>query len=252
MMSTILQGKLLFPFIAPPNGGKGTQTRILSERYKLPTFDMGATFRSIFKDNLDPEMLAVIQGHQERMNAGGLLPDDVVAMVFEKHFSAFAARYPEAPGFILDGFPRTRGQAEALDQLCQQWGAHLAKVIYLNVSLPVVEKRATGRRVCSRDEGHVYNIKEPKFAPKQQKTNEQGQTVWLCDLDQAELIIRKDDEAATVQKRLAEYQTLTDPLIGYYRQRGDLVEINGEQPAEQVTQEIETVLQPLLGLSPAS
>lgn len=252
-----LHGKLLFPFIAPPNGGKGTQTRILSQRYKLPTFDMGATFRAILKEGADPELKAELESF---MQQGKLLPDQTVAKVFQKNFEVLAQQHPQATGFIIDGFPRTLGQASALIDLCTAWGAKLGKALYLNVSLATVEKRATGRRVCAQDESHVYNVNEPQFAPKQQKLNADGtpardalgQPIWLCDVDQAELVIRKDDHPDKVKTRLQEYSQQTDPIIDFFRQRGDLAEINGEQVASQVTTDIEAHLQPLLGLSTTS
>lgn len=250
-----LQGKLLFPFIAPPNGGKGTQTRILSQRYQLPTFDMGATFRSILKENKDPALKQELESY---MQQGKLLPDATVAKVFKKGFEELANQHPAAKGFIIDGFPRTVGQANELITLCKQWGAKIGKVIYLNVSMAVVEKRATGRRICAQDEGHVYNIFEAKFAPKNKKLkadgtpelDAQGHEIWLCDQDGAELIIRKDDQPDKVKTRLAEYQQQTDPILEHFKKSGELAEVNGEKPADQVTQEIDTLIQPVLGLSP--
>lgn len=249
-----LSGKLLFPFVAPPNGGKGTQTRILSERYKLPTFDMGGTFRAILKEGQDPALAEELKSY---MGQGKLVPVQTVLKVFTKGFETLAEKHPDAKGYILDGFPRNVEQAEGLMVLCQQWGAQIAKVIYLKVSMAVVEQRATGRRFCSKDANHVYSIHEPRFMPQAKKLNvdgtvakdEQGHEIWLCDIDQADLILRADDEPETVKKRLTEYAQETDPLIRKFREMGLLVEINGEQPADKVTQEIEAVVQPLLGLS---
>src|SRR5689334_3434828 len=115
---SILSGKLLFPFVAPPNGGKGTQTRILSERYKLPTFDMGGTFRAILKEGQDPELAEELKFY---MSQGKLVPVQTVLKVFTKGFEALAAKSPDAKGYILDGFPRNVEQAEGLMALCQQW-----------------------------------------------------------------------------------------------------------------------------------
>lgn len=249
-----LANKLLFPFVAPPNGGKGTQTQILSERYNLPTFDMGSTFRAIMKEGKDPELKAELESY---MNNGKLVPINTVVKVFQKGFEALAAQHPAARGFILDGFPRNNEQAEALLNLCKEWNAELSKAIYLNVSLDVVKARATGRRFCSENARHVYNVNDERLAPKQVKTNPDGseatdaqnRKIWLCDIDQAELIIRADDEPVTVEKRLAEYQKETDPLIAHLQEKGLLAEINGEQAPEKVTQAIERLIQPILGLS---
>ncbi len=252
-----LSGKLLFPFVAPPNGGKGTQTQILSERYQLPTFDMGSTFRAILKEGKDPELKAELESY---MNNGKLVPIDTVVKVFQKGFEALAELHPNAKGFILDGFPRNQEQASALLELCQQWDAQLSKAIYLNVRLDVVKNRAIGRRFCATNARHVYNVNDERLAPKQKKLNADGSPVqdahgreiWLCDHDQAELIVRADDEPATVEKRLAEYQKETDPLISHLQSKGLLAEINGEQAPEKVTQSIEALIQPILGLSTAS
>ena len=253
--SVNLQGKLLFPFIAPPNGGKGTQTAILSQRYNLPTFDMGATFRSILKEGSDPALAEELKSY---MNAGKLVPLATVAKVFKKGFEDLAARNPGVKGFILDGFPRSVEQAEELKKLCQAWGASIAKAIYLNVPINVVERRATGRRFCSTDATHVYNVLEADFAPKAKKLENGaplkdtlGNDIWICDKDGADLIIRPDDEPATVQKRLVEYRAETDPLVDAFRKSGQLAEIKGDQHKDQVTRDIEATIQPLLGLSTA-
>lgn len=256
-LSASLKNKLLFPFVAPPNGGKGTQTQILSERHNLPTFDMGSTFRAILKEGKDPVLKAELESY---MNNGKLVPIDTVVKVFQKGLEALASEHPDAKGFILDGFPRNNEQADALLALCEQWGAQLSKAIYLNVSLEVVKARATGRRFCTENARHVYNVNDERLMPQQKKlnpdstpaTSTNGHEVWLCDIDQAELIIRADDEPQTVDKRLAEYQKETNPLITHLQEKGLLAEINGEQAPEKVTQAIEALIQPILGLSTAS
>lgn len=252
-----LNGKLLFPFVAPPNGGKGTQTQILSQRYNLPTFDMGSTFRAILKEGSDPQLKAELESF---MSAGKLVPVETVVKVFKKGFEQLALQNPEAKGFILDGFPRSQEQASALATLCEEWQAQVAKVIYLNVPLEVVKARATGRRFCSKDARHVYNVNDPKLAPKDKafnadgsvKADAQGREIWLCPADDAELIVRADDEPQTVEKRLVEYCNETDPLIAYYRQTQELAEINGDQSPDRVTQSIEAVIHPILALTPIS
>ena len=253
-----LNGKLLFPFIAPPNGGKGTQTAILSKRYNLPTFDMGATFRGILKEGTDPELATELQSY---MSQGKLVPVQTVLKVFTRGFEALAKKHPDSEGFILDGFPRNADQATGFAELCKQWGAQIGKVIYLKVGMDVVAKRATGRRFCSNDATHVYNINEPRFMPQNKKLNadgsvakdDKGNEIWLCDEpDQAELIIRADDEPETVQKRLVEYQKETDPLIEHFRRAGQLAEIDGARPANEVTQDIEAQIQPLLKKQPTT
>lgn len=251
----VLENKLLFPFVAPPNAGKGTQTQILSQKYQLPTFDMGATFRAILKEGSDPELKAELESF---MNNGKLVPITTVAKVFKKNFEALAAAHPQAKGFILDGFPRNVEQADTLDQLCKIWGATLAQVIYLKVSQQTVEQRATGRRFCSLNAQHLYNINNANLAPQHKKQDSQGHVaqdakgrdIWLCDQDGAELIIRPDDEPEKVQVRLQEYANETNPLIQRFQARQLLTEVNGEETPEKVTQAISTLMQSLLGLSP--
>jgi adenylate kinase len=255
--SKALKHKLLFPFVAPPNGGKGTQTQILSERYHLPTFDMGSTFRAIMKEGKDPELKAELETY---MNNGKLVPINTVVRVFQRGFEALVSEHPDAKGFILDGFPRNNEQAEALLELCKQWEAQLSKAIYLNVSLKVVKERATGRRFCSQNARHVYNVNDEQLLPKHKKMNpdgsiaidSQGRDIWICDIDQAELIVRADDEPQTVEKRLTEYQKETNPLIDHLQSKGLLAEINGEQAPEKVTLAIESIIQPIFGLSTVS
>lgn len=233
-----LKDKLLLPFIAPPNGGKGTQTKILSDRYHLPTFDMGGTFRAILKENSNPALAEELKTY---MSQGKLVPVETVLKVFTSGFEALAAKNPDVPGFILDGFPRNPDQAEGLLKLCAEWEVNLAKVIYLDVPLDIVTQRATGRRFCSQDATHVYNINVPALAPKQAN---------ICDKDGAELIIRPDDEAETVQKRLVEYQNETNPLIELFKAKGLLARVDGNQPPEKVTEAVEAIVTPLLKLTP--
>lgn len=251
----LLQGKLLFPFIAPPNGGKGTQTQLLSERYYLPTFDMGATFRSILKEGHDPVLKAELDAY---MGKGKLVPTNTVIKIFKKNFESLATKNPEAKGFIIDGFPRNAEQANDFFVLSQSWGASIVKVIYLNVGMNIVKSRAIGRRFCSLNSRHVYNINDATLTPTKFKLNPdgtvyndaQGNPIWLCNLDDAELVLRPDDLPQTVEKRLKEYSQETDPLIHFFRTQGKLFEVDGDQPPEKVTQAIESFIQPVLGLLP--
>ncbi len=251
--SECLKGKLLFPFVAPPNAGKGTQTQILASRYQLPTFDMGATFRSILKEGTDPEMKALLESF---MNNGKLVPVETVIAVFKKSFEQLAAKHPDVKGFILDGFPRSPEQANALWDLCDVWDAKIANVVYLKVGRDTVERRATGRRFCSHDTHHLYNIHNPQLTPQQKKIenntvvlDEKGREVWLCDQDGADLIVRPDDEPEKVQVRLAEYARETDPLIDCFRSFNVLMEIDGEGSPESVTAAIDANIKPLLNLT---
>jgi len=247
-----LKGKFLLPFVAPPNAGKGTQTQILTERYPLVTFDMGATFRAIMKEGADP---AAKEELSKYINAGRLVPVETVAKVFKQHFEALALRSSQVKGFILDGFPRSAEQAQVLEALCDTWGISVAKVIYLSVSTETIKNRATGRRFCSANPLHVYSVSNDKLAPKSKKEgsmDEKGRQIWLCDYDQAELIIRPDDEPEKVLVRLEEYEQGTHPLLDYYRQKNLLLEINGEQLPGDVSKDIKLEMESLLNLQAGS
>lgn len=239
--------KLLFPFIAPPNGGKGTQTHVLATQYGLPAFDMGATFRSILKDGSDVELKAELDSY---MNKGRLVPIETVVKVFEKSFQKLVDANPGASGFILDGFPRNLEQAYALEAFCKRSGSQLsvAKAIYLNVGLDVVKRRAIGRRFCSDNPRHVYNIFIESLMPVSQSGNskEPLSDSWLCPVDSAALVLREDDKVETVEKRLIEYQKETDPLIDYFRSNGMLLEVDGELSPEEITLKIMSCITPLL------
>ncbi len=258
--SNPLQGKLILPFIAPPNGGKGTQTKILNDQYNLPTFDMGGTLRKVRKDEPNSELAQELSSY---MDQGKLVPLNTLMKVFKVKFEELAANNPNAKGFILDGFPRSREQADALLSLCQEWGANIAKVIYLNVSNAIVKDRSTGRRFCTVDGSHVYNVgvnAPQKLRPSTKKTNadgtvatdDKGREIWLCDKDQAELEVRKDDEPEKVEIRLTEYREQTEPVIQLFKDRNELAEVNGEQELAKVTHDIKSFVEPLLGLTPSN
>ncbi|MEM0950867.1 MAG: nucleoside monophosphate kinase [Cyanobacteria bacterium P01_H01_bin.74] len=238
--------KYLFPFIAPPNGGKGTQTRLLNEKYQLPTFDMGATFRAIVKENTDPELKAEICSF---IDNGRLVPVETVAKVFTVHFKRLMKACPDLPAFILDGFPRSKEQAEILDDFCkaEQGALVFGKAIYLNIGMDTVKKRATGRRFCTQENAHVYNINIDGFKPIESTTD--GHTEWLCPIDNGVLFQRKDDAEETVVKRLREYALETDPLIEYFKNKNLLCEINGEQSPDQIASEIDQIILPFLAAS---
>lgn len=248
MTHSPLQGKLLFPFIAPPNGGKGTQTRVLTERYNLPTFDMGATFRAITKGEPDSDLAKRIKQYTD---AGQLVPIQTVMEVFKKGFEQLAAQHQNAKGFILDGFPRSLEQANALLQLCQDWGAQIGKAIYLNVPDEVVKNRAVGRRFCTKDAQHVYNILSDSQKPKNKRV-ENGQDVWLCDVDSEPLEQRADDMPQKVETRLTSFRDDTQPVIDLFRTQGKLFEVNGNQPVQDVTRQITGEIEPVLNLSPSN
>jgi adenylate kinase len=201
--------------LGPPGVGKGTQAKILSERTGLAHISSGDLFRENLKNQTELGKLAQIY-----MNKGELVPDDVtIAMIRER-----LGRPDCQSGAILDGFPRTPAQAEALDAMLEEFQGHVDAVPFITGSEEVLVERLSGRWTC-RANGHVFN--EKSNPPK-----EPGK----CDLDGSELYQREDDKAETVKRRIQVYMEQTSPLIFYYREHGKLIEIDGMQPIEKVTQ----------------
>lgn len=209
---------LYLVLIGLPGAGKGTQAAILSEKKNLAHVSSGDLFRDNIKrqTELGREVEAIL-------SRGELVPDAVtIAMVRQRLKQADCAA-----GAVLDGFPRTPAQAAALNEMLGEFGGAVNLVPYIKVSEPVLIERLTGRWTCRGPGQHVYHM---KFNPPKQ--------AGLCDVDGAELFQRPDDREDTVKRRIAEYIQNTAPLIDYYRQKGLLVEMDGEQPIEKVTADL--------------
>ena len=196
-------------FLGPPGAGKGTQARDLAQEWGALHLATGDMLRE-----------AVAAGSplgreaKSYMDQGALVPDDVIIrMMAERLGAADAGR-----GFILDGFPRTIAQAEALARLLRDLGQTLDTVVYFDVSEPELLRRLTGRRVC-RACGHSYHV-----------TSNPPKLAGVCDACGGELYQRDDDSDATVRNRLEVYRRQTAPLLDYYRQRNLLVTVSGEGP----------------------
>jgi adenylate kinase len=203
--------------LGPPGVGKGTQAKILAEMIGLVQVSSGDLFRENFKNETELGKLA-----KSYMDRGELVPDDVtIAMVHER-----LARPDCDRGAILDGFPRTTAQAEALETMLAGMNGRVDVVPYILADEAVLVERISGRWTC-RASGHIYH---EKFNPPQQ--------AGKCDIDGSELYQRDDDKAETVANRIHVYLTQTSPLADYYRKSGKLVEINGAQPVEMVTEEL--------------
>lgn len=201
--------------LGPPGVGKGTQAKIFSERSGLAHISSGDLFRENIKNQTELGRLA-----QSYMTRGELVPDDVtIAMIRDR-----INRPDCAAGAILDGFPRTPAQADALEVMLQEFGGHVDVVPFISGSEEVLVERLSGRWTC-RASGHIFN---EKFNPPKQ--------AGVCDFDGSELYQRDDDKAETVKRRIQVYLEQTSPLISYYRDHGKLVEIDGMQSIEQVTQ----------------
>jgi adenylate kinase len=200
--------------LGPPGVGKGTQAKVLAEETGLVHISSGDLFRENIKNQTELGQLA-----QSFINKGELVPDDVtIAMIRER-----LSRPDCGKGAILDGFPRTPAQADALKQMLVGFDGDVDSVPYITADADVLISRLSGRWTC-RANGHVFHA---TFNPPKQP--------GVCDLDGSELYQRDDDKAETVTRRIQVYLEQTAPLIAYYRQAGKLVEIDGTQPIERVT-----------------
>jgi adenylate kinase len=208
----------LIVLLGPPGAGKGTQAKVLSENLQLAHISSGDLFRDHLARKTELGILA--QGYMQR---GELVPDNVtIAMIRERMQSPDCAK-----GAILDGFPRTVPQAQALDQfLADSKLGSVRKAPYIKVDSQVLIDRLSGRWSC-RAGGHVYH---EKFNPPK--------TPGKCNVDGSDLYQREDDKAETVKNRIRVYFEQTTPLIEYYRRKGVLAEIDGAKPIEQVTADL--------------
>jgi adenylate kinase len=203
--------------LGPPGVGKGTQAKILSERSGLAHISSGDLFRENIKNQTELGKLA-----QTFMTKGELVPDDVtIAMIRDR-----LQREDCKIGAILDGFPRTPAQAEALETMLHEFNGRVDIVPFITAAEGVLRERLTDRWTC-RAVGHIFNAK-----------SNPPRITGTCDYDGSELYQRDDDKAETVMYRIQVYLEQTSPLIDYYRDSGKLVEIDGMQSIEQVTQDL--------------
>ena len=207
--------------LGPPMSGKGTQSARLSDSMSIPKISSGDLFRENIKKQSELGLKA-----KSFIDRGDLVPDQVTIEMVTDRLNQEDCR----SGAVLDGFPRTIPQAEALEGILSDLGAELTRAISIAVPEDVLVHRASGRRIC-RTCGQTYHL---VFNPPA----EEG----ICDLDGGELYQRDDDRPDTVRQRLAVYQAQTSPLIDYYRNRGVLDEINGDQSIEEVGEEIAAVI----------
>lgn len=190
--------------LGAPGAGKGTQAEIISEKYNIPTISTGNIIRAALKNGTEMGLKA-----KSYIDAGELVPDDVVIGIIKERL----AKDDCANGFILDGFPRTIPQAEALDAM----GVIIDKVIDIEVPDEKIAARMSGRRVC-KDCGSSYHLEYK--APKAE---------GVCDACDGELIQRKDDAPETVLDRLAVYHKQTEPLKDFYSKKGILRIVEGQE-----------------------
>jgi adenylate kinase len=207
--------------LGPPGSGKGTQGERLQEDLRLPYYATGDILRGAVRDKTELGRVA-----KQYMDRGDLVPDDVIVGVIAERIASPEAR----DGFILDGFPRTTPQAEALDAKLEELGRAVPTVVLIDVDDEEVVRRLGGRRTCAAN-GHVFHVDFNQ--PKRD---------GVCDLDDSELIVRDDDRPDVIRRRLETYHAKTEPLIDYYDQRGVLRRIDGQRPPEEVAEEIRRVL----------
>lgn len=207
--------------LGPPGSGKGTQGERLNEDLRLPYYATGDILRAAVRD--ETELGRTAKGY---MDAGDLVPDEVIVGVIVEALDSDAAR----DGFILDGFPRTTPQAEALDAKLEELGRGVTAVLLIDVSDDEVVRRLGGRRTCAEN-GHVFHV---DFNPPKQE--------GVCDIDGSELITRDDDNPETIHNRLDQYHEKTEPLVDYYDQRSVLRRLDGEKDPDVVAEEIRRTL----------
>jgi len=208
--------------LGPPGAGKGTQAKMLTEEFSIPQISTGDILRAAVKDGTPMGRKA-----KEYMDAGGLVPDEVVVGIVRDRLQEADC----AKGFILDGFPRTVAQADALSVSLQEMNKGLDRVISLDVDTEALVERLTGRRTC-KDCGRGYHV---KFDPPRE--------AGACDACAAGLFQRDDDQEDTIRKRLQVYTDQTSPLISYYREAGVLLELDGMQPISKVQEKMLSLLQ---------
>ena len=200
-----------------PGAGKGTQSAKISEKWQIPAISTGDILRAAIKSG--SELGKTAKGY---IDAGQLVPDEVVIGLIQERLASPECRN----GFILDGFPRSIPQAEALDAM----GVSIDVVLSLTVEDDVIVKRMSGRRVCACGASYHVESNPPK---------EEG----VCDKCGAALVIRSDDNPETVQKRLKTYHEQTEPLEAYYEAKGKLIRVAGRDSIEDTTAAVFQALQ---------
>jgi len=206
-------GELNLILLGPPGAGKGTQAQRLVEDFDLPYYATGDILREAVKDGSELGREA-----KTYMDAGDLVPDEVICKVIMERVDS-----PEAAdGFLLDGFPRTLGQAEALEGALERRSRRLTAALMIDAPDEEVIRRLSGRRICVKNQ-HLYHV---EFDPPKRE--------GVCDQDGSRLIQRDDDKPETVKKRLNIYRQQTEPLAEHYEKIGILRRFDGARPPTEV------------------
>ena len=207
--------------MGPPGAGKGTQAAELVKEFNIPHISTGDMFRAAIKEGT-----ALGREAKGYMDQGKLVPDSVTIGIVRERLAKDDCK----KGFILDGFPRTVEQADALDGILKELGLKLSRVLSINVPAADLIERATGRRICKQC-GATYHV---KFNPPKKE--------GICDACGGELFQRADDTAETMKNRLSVYEASTKPLIDYYEKAGIYTEVDGRQAIDKVTADLISTL----------
>jgi adenylate kinase len=207
--------------LGPPGAGKGTQAERLIADFDLPYYATGNILREAIASGSE-----LGKQVKEIVDAGDLVPDDLIFKVIEERLDSGEA----AGGFLLDGFPRTIGQAELLEQALDKRGRPLTAALLIDAPDDEVVRRLSGRRTCVKN-GHVYHV---EFDPPKRE--------GVCDQDGSRLVQRDDDKPETIKNRLEVYHEQTEPLIEWYEERGLLRRFDGTRTPEEVNSHIRATL----------
>jgi adenylate kinase len=207
--------------LGPPGAGKGTQAERLRVDFDLPYYATGNILREAIASETELGKQA-----KEIVERGDLVPDEIISAVIEEKFDSGEAD----DGFLLDGFPRTIGQAEMLEGALDKRGRELTAALLIDAPDEEVVRRLSGRRTCVKN-GHVYHV---EFDPPKHD--------GVCDQDGSRLVQRDDDKPETIRKRLEVYHDQTEPLIDWYEQRGKLRRFDGTRSPEEVHSHIRATL----------
>jgi adenylate kinase len=207
--------------LGPPGAGKGTQAERLVEDFDLPYYATGDILRAAVKEESELGKEA-----KEYMDRGDLVPDEVICGVIMERIDSTEAE----DGFLLDGFPRTVGQADVLDSALERRGRELTAALLIDVSDDEVIRRLSGRRICVKN-GHLYHV---DFDPPKRD--------GVCDQDGSRLVQRDDDHPETVKRRLDVYHEQTQPLVERYDKLGLLRRFDGARPPGEVHDHIRATL----------
>ena len=207
--------------IGPPGAGKGTQAERLIDDFDLPYYATGNILRAAIEGETP-----LGQEAKEYVDRGELVPDDLICRVIDERLDSGEAD----DGFILDGFPRTVGQAEMLDETLTRRGRSLTAALLVDAADEEVVRRLSGRRICVKN-NHVYHV---EFDPPKNE--------GVCDQDGSRLIQRDDDKPETIKNRLGVYHGQTEPLIEWYEERGLLRRFDGTRTPEEVHSHIRATL----------